>query len=413
MSASRSAAFSDQPESGAERLVRFSFPVTWSLLSADASGHKSDATSDRKRSATIRTSESITRARVPIPERMVTPLQAEPTAIAVTARSTDPAGDRAIPTDRPGMDRWEMVIPKMNRPAARSSRKLGLEHSPAHTPAEDFSPPQGKRSAARPEAEPPVSRGLLAVTAPESPSANPVPLQSFADAVSKERSGKLRVALSNIAAMVPQRWRSIRQVALIGAWASAVLLAVGFFVFAVKHDLGAPKRDPAPLAVQTGPALLAGPAQWTPLSQWPRRIAVVRGSMNQTDFRLDFLSPVDAKTTGWVFRVRDAKNYYAMRVEIAKPTAASPSAVLKRFAVIDGRDEPMTQILIAIGSGPGAWYKVRTEALGNRFTTWISDRKVDEWTDARLRGGGVGFYSENGEPAASVGDLTVVPLLKR
>lgn len=344
-------------------------------------------------------------------------MQAEPTAIAVTTRSQDRVEDHAVPPhhqrmDRQGMDRWEMVIPKMNRPAARSSRKLGPEYLPARTLAEDFSPPQEMRSAPRPEAEPSVAGSLMAVPVRESPTRHPVPLQSFADAVPQKRS-RLGVDFSKIALIVPQRWRSLRQLALIGAWSSAVLLAAGFFVFAVKHDLGAPKRDPAPLAVQTGPALLAGPAQWTQLSEWPRRIAVVRGSMNQADFRMDFLSPVDAKTTGWVFRVQDAKNYYAMSVEIAKPTAASPSAVLKRFAVIDGRDEPMTQILIAIGFEPGAWYRVRTEALGNRFTTWISDRKVDEWADARLSGGGVGFYSERGELPASVGDLTVVPLLKK
>jgi hypothetical protein len=81
--------------------------------------------------------------------------------------------------------------------------------------------------------------------------------------------------------------------------------------------------------------------------------------------------------------------------------------------VIDGRDQPATQIPVTIAVQPGASYKVRTEAVGNRFTTWIADRQVDEWTEERLADGGVGLYNDHGEPPTVVDGLAVFPLVKK
>jgi hypothetical protein len=49
------------------------------------------------------------------------------------------------------------------------------------------------------------------------------------------------------------------------------------------------------------------------------------------------------------------------------------------------------------------------DAYGNRFTAWIQDRKVDEWTDDRLMTGGAGLYSESGERALLQGGFRVIP----
>jgi hypothetical protein len=210
----------------------------------------------------------------------------------------------------------------------------------------------------------------------------------------------------------------------IGASSLAALLIAGIYLFALKPDAAAPKV-PAPISVEAGPALQVSPTLWTPLSEWPRRVSVVRGSMNLTDFRMDFQSPTKWKSIGWIFRAEDSKNFYALKLEtvvpalgIPKPAPESSSpesstVVLKRFTVIDGRDEMATQVPLSTAFRPGAMFKIRTEAVGNKFTTWISNWKVDEWTDARLGGGGVGLFSDHGEAAAVVADLAVYPLLKK
>ena len=58
----------------------------------------------------------------------------------------------------------------------------------------------------------------------------------------------------------------------------------------------------------------------------------------------------------------------------------------------------------------GGRYKIRFEAVGDHFTTWLQDRKVDEWTDARLKTGGAGVYSEGIEQSTLHGDFRVTPL---
>ena len=310
----------------------------------------------------------------------------------IAAGYLEPRGRDHRSSDHPGLDRWEMVIPKMNRPAAWSSRKLIPEtklisEAPVESlPAEVPSRPQEKVSTAQTE---------IAGTA--------------------ERSGKREISTGDFAApdfafADRKPAGSTRKFVTVGASSLAALLVAGFLALSPTKSTG---KDPATTPVVAGPALSMGAPVWTPLAESPRRISIVRGSLNLTDFRMDFQSPVSAKATGWVFRARDSKNYYAMRLEFVKFAAGSSSAVMKRFAVIGGLDQRVTPIPVTIPLQPGGMYKIRTEGLGNTFTTWIADRKFDEWTDARLSDGGVGVYNDHGDPAAVVSDLAVFPLLRK
>jgi hypothetical protein len=58
-------------------------------------------------------------------------------------------------------------------------------------------------------------------------------------------------------------------------------------------------------------------------------------------------------------------------------------------------------------------YKIRFDAIGNHFTTWVQGQKIDEWTDSRFGSGGVGFFSERDEKAAMQGAVNVVPLVPK
>jgi len=58
----------------------------------------------------------------------------------------------------------------------------------------------------------------------------------------------------------------------------------------------------------------------------------------------------------------------------------------------------------------GGLYKIRFEAVGNHFTTWVQGQRVEQWTDPRLSSGGAGLYSEGVEQSALHGDFVVTPL---
>ncbi len=444
MPASHSAAFPQSPETGSPQLVRFCFPVTWSFLSPEAVPPAEPKT-ERPRTPAFRWSTDASTSsfepaleRSPLPEPALLQIPEEtarPANLAPPAESQLPALNRRDLTGsnhgagqpaggHTGPDRWEMVIPKMSRPVSWSSKKLitdtRTDAPAAKSPAESSPKPPQQISSGRP---------MLAIAAERRPmgpkagnknatdeSASPADFKASPAAVAKELAEP--VPAPEFTFLEQKAAGGSRKFVLIGGASLAVLVAAGVAVWSSTQEPVAAKTS-ASVAVVAGPALPSGDAQWSPLTEFPRRISLVRGSSNLADFRMSFQSPVSAKATGWVFRVKDSQNYYAMRLELPKPPAgASPgtgtsTGVLKRFAVIDGQDQPAAQFPVTVAIQPGALCNIRIEAVGGKFTTWIGDRKVDDWTDARLAAGAVGFFNDRGEPAAEVSNLAVFPLLKK
>lgn len=185
--------------------------------------------------------------------------------------------------------------------------------------------------------------------------------------------------------------------ALAPALAAGVIAAAGvIFYFGGWAVSGVAPAAKATAEPQVGALLPIGLMGWTTVSEWPRRLSLLRGSSGLRDFRMEFEGTIESKALGWVFRAIDARNYYAMKLEIVTP-GRDPVVVLKRFAVIDGRDRDPYQLPL-----PGTYrldtiYKVRVDVLGDEFTTWVQDRKIDRWNDARLGAGSLGLFSEAGE----------------
>jgi hypothetical protein len=364
MPASHSAAFPHPPDSGAERILRFSFPVTWSFLSQYPSGLKPEPKPDPQRP--------------PIPEIITKPLFVAPAEIVeimapVSVVSTAPIAEPAAP------DRWEMVIPKMTRPAAtRPVKKLLSEEPAART-----------RFLDTPPATEPVSDRLPNVDG--------------------NRGGSDAVDMRPPAfgSITQQPARAVSLPVMIGI-ALTILLAAGLLVFTPSKSSAVVPE----IVVEAGTALPMGPARWVPLTAWPRQVSLVRGSDKLSDFRMDLQGQIRPQPLGWIFRATDSKNFYAMKLEVVKPGPGA-SLVLKRFAVIAGQDQPVMQIPLALPVRPGAIYKIRTEGVGDRFTTWVMDQKIDQWSDTRLAAGGVGLYNERGAQGAWVGDIAVFPLLRK
>jgi hypothetical protein len=347
MPTSYSAAFPQSPESGAEGLVRFSFPVTWAFLSHDPIVPKFELWSERKPASSDGGPSMASTA--------VASASADRPLVVQT--KTEWPGGNGPNFENAGVDRWEMVIPKMSRPGPRSSKKL-ISEAPLARPVNEKSP--------------------------------------------REKFVTKEFAAPAFASFDERPSRGIRKFTLIGVAAGAVLLA-GVLAFSPTHGSA---NSAMPAALRIAPALPTGHV----IEETPRQISLVHGSMDLNDYGARFQIPAGAKMIGWVFRAQDTRNYYATRLEIGKSSAGSLAGVIKRFMVIDGRDQPVIQIPVTLASRPGVKIKVRIEVLGNKFTTRIENQKVDEWRDTRLNGGGFGFFGDRDEPSAVVSDLVVFPM---
>ena len=189
MPASYSAAFPPPPEPGAEHLVRFAFPVTWSFLADHSNLRKFSLSSDPQRRSIIPASiisTSIISTSPTSNEPSREPVEAVefqpaatgiPAEVAAPARPAFRAEDDAVSPFAPlpplSGDRWEMVIPQMNRPTARA-RNLISEWPQKPAGVEELAQLERDRSAGtvlRPitEKEPDRGRPIEGRTPVESP----------------------------------------------------------------------------------------------------------------------------------------------------------------------------------------------------------------------------------------------------
>lgn len=127
-------------------------------------------------------------------------------------------------------------------------------------------------------------------------------------------------------------------------------------------------------------------------------LALFRPSLELTDYRFEFLGQIDKKSLNWVFRAADYKNYYAMKIVLAK-YGPLHKATIVHYAVIDGTPERVVQTPLPLEVRGDSFFRVRMQVRGENFTTSVQDQVVDSWSDDRLARGGVGFFSEKGERA--------------
>jgi hypothetical protein len=294
--------------------VRFRFRVTWTCLSAKGTS---------PRTAAPETHSVFT---APAPPA-IQPQQ------AIVPRPRAHAKDSAA--------QWEMVIPKMARPAPRTAP-----------------PPPAKPAPA------PVNQSTPALYMHAEPYAS-----------------RIWKALS-------LEWKYI----LI----PAVLLGGGMWAW---RKIDTPKpvvtRVETPARVPDGgwvrkDAYLAGARQG-------RQIVLYGPTRDESNYRIEFSWIPDAAGVGLVFRVRDTANYYAGRLRLVQ-SKPSTALTVEHFAVsngIEGRHSEKTITLLK--SEPSV--RVRQEASGPVFTLYVQDSPVDYWTDQRFTAGGLGFFEERKQQA--------------
>ena len=186
----------------------------------------------------------------------------------------------------------------------------------------------------------------------------------------------------------------------------AVLGAAIFFFVGKQSDAGL--KSPAP-AVADGALGGQWIANFAPDARRQRRVSLLRSSMNLSAYRLDFESSIQIKALGWVYRAQDAKNFYVSKIEFQKP-GQNPVYALVHYAVINGVEQPRVETPLQVSVPMGGLYKIRFDAVGNRFTTWVQGQRIEQWTDPRLSSGGAGLYGEGVEQSILHGDFVVTPL---
>jgi hypothetical protein len=275
------------------------------------------------------------------------PFQA-PTSIDTTAlpENSRPANSAA---------QWEMVIPKMVRPASRLVAAQSVVASPA---------------LADPLAE--AAAGLI-------------PSDSVDVAEDHAFSAPSLLLSTSDDTFFARSWRQI-------ALAIIALATVGFLLLGRSGAGASSARDRGIEAARMG--------GWSRRSISPpgRLMSVYEPSREEADYRIQFAWVPDANGVGWVFRTRDANDYYAVRLRLIKPGASLVLAA-EHFSVWRGEESVHSRKIIPLVNNSGL-VRVRMDAIGPSFTLSLQDSPIDTWTDARLDSGAVGFYDEHGQRAA-------------
>ena len=265
---------------------------------------------------------------------------------------------------------------------------------------------------ARPVQVFPALAGETAVQAPRCDALPLRPVMILGPAVKREsRLPEREIRMPELQLSSPVNSGLSRTVKATAGVVAGLALAAGFLF--VKSNSGNPLNPPM---VDAGPPLPNAPDDWlqnfSPDARRQRRISLLRASGDLTDYRVEFESVIQSKALGWVYRAKDPQNFYVSKLEFQK--AGTESAVVAaHYAVINGEELARTRVPLLRGAGADGVYKIRFQAVGNHFTTWVQNQKVEDWTDDRIQAGGAGLYSEDGERAALRSSFRVVPLMKK
>ena len=145
-------------------------------------------------------------------------------------------------------------------------------------------------------------------------------------------------------------------------------------------------------------------ASWSHQAVSPsgRSLTLYEPSRSESDYRMEFSWVPDAAGVGWVFRARDANNYYAARLSLEQRGAESV-LVAEHFGVLDGTENAHSRKLIPLQSATArnttaqsttTLIKVHMDAVGSSFKLFVDDNLADSWTGARLNSGALGFYDD-------------------
>jgi len=128
----------------------------------------------------------------------------------------------------------------------------------------------------------------------------------------------------------------------------------------------------------------------------PGTLALYRPSLGLRDYDFEFLGLIDKKALSWVVRAKDFDNYYVVKLVVTK-AGPIPTMGITRYAVIDGKAQPSVNTVAAINARPDMLYRVTMNVHDDTFLLSMQDTVIDNWSEPRLKRGGVGFFASRGE----------------
>jgi hypothetical protein len=130
----------------------------------------------------------------------------------------------------------------------------------------------------------------------------------------------------------------------------------------------------------------------------PGKLRLWKPTLDARDYELQFRMEIAKKGLGWAYRAQDAQNFYATKLLISRPGEMS-GVTLLRYGMMNSQPFAKAEMPLPVILQHGQPYNISVLVDGNRFTTLIDGHVVDEWSDNRLRAGGVGFFADDGEQA--------------
>jgi hypothetical protein len=128
----------------------------------------------------------------------------------------------------------------------------------------------------------------------------------------------------------------------------------------------------------------------------PATLALYRPSLGLRDYDFEFLGLIDKKALSWVVRAKDFDNYYVVKLVVTK-AGPIPTMGITRYAVIDGKAEPSVSTVAAINARPDMLYRVTMNVHDDTFLLSMQGAVIDNWSEPRLKRGGIGFFASRGE----------------
>lgn len=129
-----------------------------------------------------------------------------------------------------------------------------------------------------------------------------------------------------------------------------------------------------------------------------RVVSQYRPARAKRDYILEFAGQIEQRAMGWVFRMKDSRNYYCLKLE-KNGDGPAATARLVKFAVVNGEEQAHRLVELSEPVQPGVPVKIRLDVRGQSFSTQVNGKPVDVWIDNQLASGTVGFSNESGERA--------------
>lgn len=126
------------------------------------------------------------------------------------------------------------------------------------------------------------------------------------------------------------------------------------------------------------------------LRLWTRSIAL-------KNYQMEFEGQIEKHSLNWAFRATDQNNYYASKLVITKP-GPQPNASLLRYVVQNGQELERSTSPLFLTLEKGVNYRIRVSVEDDKFVTYLNGQQIGDWTDHKLRHGGVGFINDEDDP---------------